>query len=689
MIASDSFPWSRNIRQQVMQMIVLLVTLVAVGAGYDIWSHESIEMIEREMNEYHLASNSHYLRAIEELRNIQIHHGVKATGMDHDEKLSSKDPFRLTRTNHLASHYLMTQRIAKGLALEREFADPRFATLSSRLERQMSSLDTRLFDNQQEQDSDEEIIAGIDDLLKTLGQLVRLHTVTRDNRLAHLHEKEHIQDFIFYILMGGLLISGLMISRRSFKTIDGIIEKQQDAEEKIKHQAHYDNLTNLPNRFLALDRLSLMIREARRSGKKIAVLFIDLDFFKKVNDMLGHVSGDKLLIEAARRITRSVRNEDTVGRLGGDEFIVLIGGISDALEVGAIVDNLINQIGDVFQLEGKELMLTASIGISIFPDDGNDKLELIRKADSAMYHSKDSGRNTYSFFTESMNRDISRQLSLEEQLHGALDRGEFEVYYQQKVDINNNRITGAEALLRWNSEVLGSVPPDEFIPVAEQSGLIVPIGQFVLNEALKMAHRWQQEMISDFRIAVNLSPRQFRDPDLVNNIAKALHESEVSSKSLELEITEGVLMSEYIHIERALMELTRLGIVIAMDDFGTGYSSLSYLRNYPFSVIKIDRSFIQDIDSNAMSLKLNHAAIAMAHALNISVVAEGVETHQQFKVLSGLQCDVAQGYYFGKPIPAQQMTELLRSQNRSSPSGAVVDISDRQGYSPKKPLSGK
>ena len=301
-----------------------------------------------------------------------------------------------------------------------------------------------------------------------------------------------------------------------------------------------------------------------------------------------------------------------------------------------------------------------------------------------MYHSKDSGRNTYSYFDDSMNRNLSRQLELEEQIHGALDRGEFEVVYQQKVDLVDNCIVGAEALLRWNNPVLGAVAPDEFIPTAEQTGLIVPIGQFVLSEALKMTRQWRDQLLPDFRIAVNLSPRQFRDPDLVNGISRALHESGVPSKDLELEITEGVLMSEHILIDEALESLTRLGIVIAMDDFGTGYSSLSYLRNYPFGVIKIDRSFIQDINHNSMSLKLNHAAIAMAHALNIKVVAEGVETHAQFAVLQGLQCDVAQGYYFDRPISAPQMTELLRSEQPGNRWDSVIDITERPGFGPKK-----
>jgi len=427
---------------------------------------------------------------------------------------------------------------------------------------------------------------------------------------------------------------------------DITLRKQQ--QQRILHQAHFDALTDLPNRFLSLDRLDHAIREARRSGECVALLFLDLDDFKKINDSLGHEVGDQVLIEAAARLRASVRSGDTVGRLGGDEFVVLLGGLKDPSDALPVVDNLMSRLRDPYRLDGRELVMSVSIGIATYPQDGDDVSELLRKADSAMYHAKGEGRNAFSFFTEEMNREVSYRLSLEEQIHGALDRNEFHVVYQPKVNVATGAIVGAEALLRWNNPRLGSVPPDEFIPVAEQTGVIVPLGQFVLQEALAMAAR-QRKRHDGFHVAVNLSPRQFRDPNLVGEIEAALRRNQLPSSALELEITEGVLMSGHAHIDDALLKLTGLGVRIAMDDFGTGYSSLSYLREYPFDVLKIDRSFVRDIGEDAADRELISASIAMAHGLGLEVVAEGVETEEQRAFLHSLRCDCAQGYLFGKP----------------------------------------
>ncbi len=678
--------WARDIRRQVYELVSILVVLVVVAAGYEYWTHLSVEITSRRVNDYHLLTNSHYLRAMEELRNLQTHHGLRQQPADKSHSTDRNNDLILGDVRHSVLHYLADESIRSGLVLERSYQKARFTGLANKLEQQNLELSESYTAYEMQAGSDSELIDVTSRLLVTLEQMVRLHSITRKSELQRLHDREHLQDNIFYVLILLLLLVAILVARRSFVSIDHIIGEQISAEQKIKHQAHYDGLTGLPNRFLALDRLSQMIKEAERSNEKVAVLFIDLDRFKKINDTLGHASGDRLLVEAALRISDSVRAGDTVGRLGGDEFIVLIGGITNANEVMAVAENLIRRIGEVFVIDGKELLITGSIGISLFPDDSRDKNELISKADSAMYHSKDSGRNTFSYFTDSMNRNVTRQLAIEEQILNALDRGEFEVVYQQKVDLELNRIIGCEALLRWHNEALGSISPAEFIPVAEQTGLIVPIGEFVLNEALGRTREWQR-IEPDLNIAVNVSPRQFRDPDLINKISRALHEYGIKSSDLELEITEGVLMSEYVHIDEALNELARLGVVIAMDDFGTGYSSLSYLRQYPFGVIKIDRSFIQDIVRNSMSLKLNHAAIAMAHALNIRVVAEGVETETQFRILHGMQCDVAQGYYFGKPVPAAQFTELLHSQRKTESAGSVIDLTERPEYTRRSPGS--
>jgi diguanylate cyclase (GGDEF)-like protein/PAS domain S-box-containing protein len=440
---------------------------------------------------------------------------------------------------------------------------------------------------------------------------------------------------------------------------DVTLRKQQ--EERILRQAHFDSLTELPNRFLSLDRLSQLLKDAERNGELVAVLFLDLDDFKKINDSLGHDTGDKLLVEAASRLRDVVRSGDTVGRLGGDEFIILLGGLANPTDASPVVENLLELFRDSFRVDGRELMLTASVGVAVYPDDGDTPSELLRNADSAMYHSKDQGRNTYFYFTDAMNRDVSRRLMIEEQMHGALDRGEFRLCYQPQVDIPSRSITSVEALLRWNNPALGEISPEEFIPIAEQTGLIVPIGRYVLTQALAMAATWQRKQETPLSMAVNLSPRQFRDPDLAAFVERSLIESGISSNCMELEITEGVLMSGHSYIDRALHDLSAMGVSIAMDDFGTGYSSLSYLRSYPFDVLKIDRSFINDITVDKADLELVTAAIAMAHGLGLKVVAEGVETEEQLEILAALGCDLAQGFLFSRPEPTEAITRMLEA----------------------------
>ena len=437
------------------------------------------------------------------------------------------------------------------------------------------------------------------------------------------------------------------------------ISERKLAEEKTLYQAHYDDLTKLPNRFLSLDRLSQFINKARRNNEMVAVLFLDLDDFKKINDTLGHETGDKLLIEAAKRLQSGIRSEDTVGRLGGDEFIILLSGLKAASDAQPVAENLLNMLRNLFVIDDRELILTVSIGIAIYPNDGDNTSDLLRNSDTAMYHAKELGRNTYCYYTHAMNKDVSRRLLLEEQMHGSLKRGEFEVFYQPKVNIVNGDIIGAEALLRWHNPVLGHISPIEFIPIAEHTGFIVALGKFVITEALNKTALWQKNYDSSFCIAINLSPRQFSDPELVSFIKKSLQQHNISGEFLELEITEGVLMGGQSYIDDALSALNNLDIKIAMDDFGTGYSSLSYLRRYPFDVLKIDKSFINDISTSAEDRELINAIIAMAHSLHLKVVAEGIETKEQLSYLQKLGCDYGQGYYFGRPSPAKDMENLF------------------------------
>jgi diguanylate cyclase (GGDEF)-like protein/PAS domain S-box-containing protein len=437
---------------------------------------------------------------------------------------------------------------------------------------------------------------------------------------------------------------------------DITLSKQQ--EQRILHQAHFDALTDLPNRFLSLDRLTQLINEAQRQKDKIAVLFVDLDDFKKINDSLGHDVGDKLLMQAAARLRDSIRKGDTIGRLGGDEFIILLGGLHEAAEARPIIAGLLEEFREPFSVDNQELIITASIGVAVFPNDGDNPSELLRNADSAMYHSKEQGRNTFAFFTDAMNLEVSRQLALEQQLHGALNRGEFHIQYQPLVNVANRTIIGAEALLRWKNPALGEISPEEFIPIAERTGLIVPIGRFVTGEALSQVRKWRNRQ-TDFKIAINYSPRQFRDPELVQFISRSMQQAEIGENTLEIEITEGVLMSGHAYIDNTLEALSKMEIAIAMDDFGTGYSSLSYLRRYPFNILKIDRSFINDITSDPADRELIGATIAMAHSLGLRVIAEGVETEEQFKFLHSLNCDHAQGHLFSPPVSAAEITLML------------------------------
>lgn len=456
----------------------------------------------------------------------------------------------------------------------------------------------------------------------------------------------------------------LVDSKNNVYAVCGIstdISDRKRNEEKIEHQAYYDNLTNLPNRFLVLDRLNKAISEVGRTNKLGAVLFLDMDDFKKVNDSLGHDAGDVLLQNAAQRFTRTVRSSDTVGRLGGDEFIILLLGLNGAADATQVAENLLNLFKKPFTIDDRELMLTASIGIAVFPGDGDSSSDLLRNADSAMYNAKKLGRNTYSFFTESMNKKISRRINLEEKIFGALDRDEFSVVYQPQVDVKSGEIIGAEALLRWTSPDLGVVSPAEFIPIAELTGLIVTLGDFVLRRALEVTALWLAESSPPFRMAVNLSPIQFRDVALVNRVKANLEQMAVSAENLELEITEGVLLEGHQLVKDALIEFTNMGIRIAMDDFGTGYSSLSYLRQYKFDVIKIDQSFVQDLTSDPADRKLIGAIIAMAHGMGLTVVAEGVETAQQLAVLAELQCDIAQGYFLHRPLAQNVFLALAKN----------------------------
>jgi diguanylate cyclase (GGDEF)-like protein/PAS domain S-box-containing protein len=444
--------------------------------------------------------------------------------------------------------------------------------------------------------------------------------------------------------------------------IDITEKKCQEAE--ILKQAHYDGLTHLPNRFLAMDRLAQLLKEASRDERKVAVLFLDLDGFKRVNDTLGHETGDRLPAQAADRLQSVVRDGDSVCRLGGDEFVVLLRNLMELKDVKTVASGLISQFRHPFRLDERELVITTSIGIAIYPGDGKTSTELLRNADTAMYHSKDQGKNTFNFFTREMNLYNSRNLEIEEQLHGALQRQEFSVAYQPVIELQSDRIVAAEALLRWNNPALGLIPPDEFVAVAEQTGVILEIGRYVLEQAVFKALQWHEIADHDFKMAINLSPRQFRDTGLVDYIEDLLNRSELKPDAIMLEFTEDVLISGQQDVEKALRRLHNAGIGLGMDDFGTGYSSLSYLRKYPFTVLKIDRSFINDITVDPADHELVNASILMAHGMGLKVVAEGVETEGQLSQLRKMKCEYAQGYLISHPIDADSFSRLLEDSRR-------------------------
>ncbi|MCF6435643.1 EAL domain-containing protein [Pseudoalteromonas sp. MMG022] len=437
------------------------------------------------------------------------------------------------------------------------------------------------------------------------------------------------------------------------------ITQRKRQEELIFHHAFFDTLTNLPNRFLVMERLTQQIKTATRNKTIIAVIFIDLDDFKKVNDSLGHEIGDKLLIASAQRLQDTLRDEDTVARLGGDEFVILINNLHNSEDIIPIAANLVRRFRIPLNIDKREFSISLSLGVSVYPQDGSTPSTLLRKADSAMYHSKQQGRNTYSFFTEKMSQDLSRRLLLEEHMRHALEHGEFEVYYQPQFTIDNNELIGAEALLRWHNKTLGTVSPSEFIPLAESNGEIVAIGKFVLQSAIKQIKKWQSVLERPLKVAVNLSPRQFKDRTLIEDIHKYIQQSQIPTSLLELEITEGVLLSGDDALKDSLDNLHQLGLVISMDDFGTGYSSLNYLRQYPFDILKIDQSFIADLSTSQAADELVNSIITMSHSLGIRVVAEGIETLSQLKILQNYQCDVGQGFLLGEPMTSEDFEHSI------------------------------
>jgi diguanylate cyclase (GGDEF)-like protein/PAS domain S-box-containing protein len=449
----------------------------------------------------------------------------------------------------------------------------------------------------------------------------------------------------------------------NFIEIFSDISERKEREERVRHLAHHDFLTDLPNRVLLSDRIARAISMAHRTASQVAILFLDLDRFKNVNDSLGHSIGDKLLQEVAHRLRACIRASDTVSRLGGDEFVLLVPDVTEPASVAVMAQKVLEAVARPYSIEGHELMSSPSIGIAVFPSDGEDVETLLRNADAAMYHAKESGRNNYQFFTPDMNTRATERLSMERSLRRALERGELRLYYQPQYEIASGRIVGMEALIRWEHPEQGLVSPARFMPFAEESGLILPIGEWVLQEACRQNRAWQDAGLKAVRVAVNISALQFRQAGFADTVRAAVERSGLQAHYLELEMTESVIMHDAERVTAALEALKQMGLELAIDDFGTGYSSLSYLKRFPIDKLKIDQSFVRDITTDRDDAAITSAIIALTRNLGLKTIAEGVETREQLEFLRTHGCNEVQGYLLSRPLEAGACAALLTAES--------------------------
>jgi len=463
-----------------------------------------------------------------------------------------------------------------------------------------------------------------------------------------------------------VLTEGKLSYRRDGKAVvSGItmdVSEQAESQRMIEKLAFYDPLTNLPNRLLLHDRLQKAIKEARRHREKVGILFLDLDRFKNVNDTLGHTLGDLLLKEVAGRLRRTLREADTISRIGGDEFIVLVPYVASEKDVTAVAKKLIAALQERWELGEKGLFTTTSVGISIYPDHSDDVETLIKYADTAMYKAKEKGRNRYQLYDLSMGENIAKKLQIEHEMREAITTMEqFELYYQPKISLRSGAIVGAEALIRWNHPSLGLVFPDHFIPIAENTGMIIQIGEWVMHEAARRVEQWIREGIVPLKLAVNLSGRQFASPTLLYQIRKVLQTYDIKPQYLEFEVTESVSMISLDESLKVLQQLRDLGVGVNIDDFGTGYSSLAYLKQFPVDTLKIDKAFIMNMLDDQDDRTIVESIVSLSKAMGLKVVAEGVETIEHVRLLKKMGVDFGQGYYFSRPIPFAQFDQLYRN----------------------------
>ncbi|HEV7239096.1 MAG TPA: EAL domain-containing protein [Thermoanaerobaculia bacterium] len=453
------------------------------------------------------------------------------------------------------------------------------------------------------------------------------------------------------------------------------ITERKKAEQQIEYQAYHDALTGLANRHLFQEHLSLALALAQRRAKQVAVLFLDLDNFKVVNDSLGHSVGDELLREVAKRLKDAVREGDTVARVGGDEFTIVLQELTRPQDAAIVAEKVLHTVAEPMEISGHRLYVTTSIGITVSPDDGLDAETLLKNADTAMYRAKAEGKNTYQMSTSELSRTTQERMTVESGLHLALEAGEFALLYQPQIDVETMTIVGMEALLRWKHPERGVILPEEFIGVAEDRGLILPIGDWVLRQACRDVRRFHDRGLRHFRVAVNLSARQFRDPSLVKAVHSALSDYGVRAETLELEITETVAMENVVLTMTTLEEFRRSGVTIAIDDFGTGYSSLSYLKRFPLDALKIDRAFVTDLPEKFEDAAIVSSVIQLANGLGLRVVAEGVETREQLEFLKEAGCREVQGFYFSYPVVIEAVEALVQPLVAVSASSGVFGAS--------------
>jgi diguanylate cyclase (GGDEF)-like protein/PAS domain S-box-containing protein len=496
--------------------------------------------------------------------------------------------------------------------------------------------------------------------------LNEIRSALRDRREGHAVLRNYRKDGSLFwneLHLAPVLDESGQVTTHFVSVINDVSERIR-YQEQLEYQATHDVLTGLANRSLLADRIAQAINLARRDRRLVGVMLLDLDRFKVVNDGLGHAPADTLLKTVSERLKTAVRDTDTVARLGGDEFVIVVGDLLDAEDAAVVAGKIQRALAQPLLVEGKELFVTASIGISLFPRDGETGDILLRNADVAMYRVKEYGRNNYRFYLPEMSSMALDRLDMEGNLRRALETDEFQVYYQPKVSLRDGTIVGAEALLRWMHPRIGQINPSEFIPLAEESGLIIPLGEKVLEMVCQQISAWREEGLPSLKVAINISARQFRQENLGETVRRLLTEYQVPGEMLDIELTESMVMHDTDHAALTLRELKDLGVTLSLDDFGTGYSSLSYLKRFPIDCLKIDRSFVRDINTNPDDAAIAHAVIAMAHSLSLNVVAEGVETEEQLRLLQSHGCDEFQGYYFSRAVPATDYA-LLISQGKT------------------------